>query len=381
MTSRSLALDTLHRFLPRVPRYAAERNFDRVGHEEVSRLSRWIRYRVVSEEECVRAVLSAHSFPIAEKFVQELMWRTYWKGWLELRPGVWADFERDLKSLREEFAERPSYVSAVRGETQLSFFNDWVSELVTTGYLHNHTRMWFASVWIFTLRLPWQLGAEFMHRHLLDGDPASNTLSWRWVGGLQTKGKIYVARPDNIAKYSEGRWVPKESELNLNPEPLDDDTIGDARSLAELGCPPRVTPRCMVLHDDDLSADIVFGSSSKGIRFCAIGSDETQRSALVNEFLSQVRGDALARTGAELFSTTEQIARWMNQAGETLIHAMLPRCGRETPLLEGVRSGLRQRGLDLVFLRREWDERYFPLAKAGYFPFWSSVKKALSRGT
>ena len=105
------------------------------------------------------------------------------------------------------------YRSALAAQTHLPFFNEWVSELETTGYLHNHTRMWFASVWIFTLKLPWQLGALHMYRHLLDGDPASNTLSWRWVAGLQTKGKSYLARPDNIEKYSEGRWRPKQGEL------------------------------------------------------------------------------------------------------------------------------------------------------------------------
>ena len=62
--------------------------------------------------------------------------------------------------------------------------------------------MWFASIWIFTFNLPWQLGANFFMENLLDGDPASNTLSWRWVAGLQTKGKHYLARKDNISKFS-----------------------------------------------------------------------------------------------------------------------------------------------------------------------------------
>jgi deoxyribodipyrimidine photo-lyase len=80
-------------------------------------------------------------------------------------------------------------------------FDDWAQELVATGYLHNHARMWFASIWIFTLRLPWELGADFFLRHLIDGDPASNTLSWRWVGGLHTPGKTYLATADNIAEH------------------------------------------------------------------------------------------------------------------------------------------------------------------------------------
>ena len=94
------------------------------------------------------------------------------------------------------------YEKAIEGRTELTFFNDWVDEIKKNGYLHNHVRMWFASIWIFTLNLPWQLGANFFMEHLLDGDPASNTLSWRWVAGIQTKGKNYLARKSNITKYS-----------------------------------------------------------------------------------------------------------------------------------------------------------------------------------
>ncbi|MCK7502530.1 MAG: hypothetical protein MZW92_81430 [Comamonadaceae bacterium] len=85
--------------------------------------------------------------------------------------------------------------------------------------LHNHARLWFASLWIFTLELPWALGADFFLRHLLDGDPASNTLSWRWVVGLQTPGKIYLARADNIARFTAGRF-PAVTGLATAARPL-----------------------------------------------------------------------------------------------------------------------------------------------------------------
>ena len=76
--------------------------------------------------------------------------------------------------------------------------------------------MWFASIWIFTLELPWQLGARFFLEHLADGDAASNTLSWRWVAGLQTKGKRYEASSYNIETYTKGRF--KETLVNENPK-------------------------------------------------------------------------------------------------------------------------------------------------------------------
>ena len=95
------------------------------------------------------------------------------------------------------------------GATGIDCFDAWARELVATGYLHNHARMWFASIWIFTLRLPWELGADFFLRHLIDGDPASNTLSWRWVAGLQTAGKTYLATAENIARFTGGRFAPQ----------------------------------------------------------------------------------------------------------------------------------------------------------------------------
>ena len=66
--------------------------------------------------------------------------------------------------------------------------------------------MWFASIWIFTLELPWQLGAEFFMQHLYDGDSASNTLGWRWVAGIQTQGKHYLASEWNIKKFTNNRF-------------------------------------------------------------------------------------------------------------------------------------------------------------------------------
>ena len=84
---------------------------------------------------------------------------------------------------------RRAFEGAVTGSTGIDGFDDWARELTHTGWLHNHARMWFAFIWIFTLELPWALGADFFLRHLVDGDPASNTLSWRWVAGLYTRAK------------------------------------------------------------------------------------------------------------------------------------------------------------------------------------------------
>jgi deoxyribodipyrimidine photo-lyase len=81
--------------------------------------------------------------------------------------------------------------------------------------------MWFASIWIFTLGLPWRIGADFFYRHLLDGDAASNTLSWRWVAGLHTRGKAYAAESWNIEKFTGGRFNTAIYEMRSDIESLD----------------------------------------------------------------------------------------------------------------------------------------------------------------
>ena len=243
--THTAALTRLQRFIPKAGRdYASNRNYDGTAH--VSTLSPYLRHRIITEEEVLRATLARHSPQAAEKFIQEVYWRTYWKGWLEQRPAVWTAYRADLHAalnrVQSESGLRQEWAAACSGETGIDCFDHWARELVQTGYLHNHARMWFASIWIFTRRLPWTLGADFFTRHLLDGDPASNTLSWRWVGGLQTVGKTYLARPDNIAKYTNGQFEPK----------------GLATFAAPLEGPPH-PPRGPLPTSDQIRADARLG--------------------------------------------------------------------------------------------------------------------------
>jgi len=210
--TRSAGLDRLGRFLPRAAHdYAKTRGHDTGDSEDsprrnVSQLSPWLHAGLLSEAEVCDAVLGEHSLEAADSFISEVFWRIYFKGYLEQRPSIWRAFceERDEAFARIEgnAGLRTAYEKACAGQTGIEAFDHWARELSETGYLHNHARMWFASIWIFTLKLDWHLGADLFLRHLIDGDAASNTLSWRWVGGLHTKGKTYLARPDNIARYT-----------------------------------------------------------------------------------------------------------------------------------------------------------------------------------
>ena len=203
--------------------YSKLRNFD-FGPDKrtnISCLSPYITHGILTELEVMKLSLKKHSFVKIEKFIQEVLWRVYWKGWLELRPNVWTDYIIELNKLKQEFKDNKDYLNAIEGKTNIECFNTWVNELKNHNYLHNHARMWFASIWIFTLGLPWQLGAEFFMKYLFDGDSASNTLGWRWVAGVQTKGKNYVASEWNIKKFTNNRF--SNIKLNENPVPITDD--------------------------------------------------------------------------------------------------------------------------------------------------------------
>jgi hypothetical protein len=222
--SRTFAEELMNKFIENnLVNYSKLRNFD-YGPDKrsnVSCLSPYVTHGVISEVELIKKSLNKYSFVKNEKFIQEIMWRTFWKGWMELRPDVWTDYLLELNQIKDKYKNDQDYKKAVEGSTEIQCFNEWVGELKENNYLHNHARMWFASIWIFTLELPWQLGAEFFMQHLYDGDPASNTLGWRWVAGIQTQGKNYLASEWNIKKFTDNRFKNIKLKENASPKKVE----------------------------------------------------------------------------------------------------------------------------------------------------------------
>lgn len=223
--TREAGLKRLKEFAPLAGEtYSNERNFDfsSTKKNSVSALSPWIKHRLITEEEVLIEILKYHSPHSAMKFIQEVFWRGYFKGWLEQHPTVWSHHNEKLikeyTKLENNKFIKENYMSAINGETGIECFDFWCEQLKSTGYLHNHVRMWFASIWVFTLKLPMELGADFFMLHLIDADAASNTLSWRWVSGLHTKGKAYAARASNIEKFTNGQFNPSGQLVeDINP--------------------------------------------------------------------------------------------------------------------------------------------------------------------
>ena len=228
--------------------YSSQRNYDfgPKSRENISNLSKYISHRIINEYDLIREILSEYNLQKVDKFIQEVFWRVYWKGWLEHRPQVWRDFVDSDPTYSED-----EYKKAINGETGIECFDDWVKELKTENYLHNHTRMWFASIWIFTLNLPWELGARFFMKHLFDGDAASNTLSWRWVAGIQTQGKNYLARESNIRKFTNQRYM--NTSLNENALPLENYKVYSPQEIRNLHTEQKY--KNLVLFDSDLNVN------------------------------------------------------------------------------------------------------------------------------
>ena len=129
--SRTFALKRFDDFIEKnLLEYAKLRNFDFgiQNKKNISCLSPYVSHGIINETEIISKVLKKHLFNKSEKFIQEIMWRIYWKGWLELRPGVWDDYLINLKTHREKYKNDKNYLNAIEGNTNIQCFDDWVKE-------------------------------------------------------------------------------------------------------------------------------------------------------------------------------------------------------------------------------------------------------------
>ena len=384
-------------FTPRMgQRYANGRNTDHGpgAHKAVSVLSPYIRRRLVLESDAVVAALAAHGPEDAEKFVQEVIWRGYFKGWLERRPQVWdsyrAGLEGDLAALDRDRRLRRDVDRAMNGQTGLACFDAWATELVETGYLHNHARMWFASIWIFTLGLPWRLGADFFYRHLLDGDAASNTLGWRWAAGLHTRGKPYPADAQNITTFTAGRFTPRRSDLaevTQGLEATEPDGLPPLLPLRQITAPQPGQPTVLLITDEDCRVED-FDLAALDIRSVATLQASHLRSPLavsdlVLQFEDGALADAALRAGfaatAMRANDPADLAKWAKAAGATQIATPYITRGPLGDWLDQAAPSLAQHGITLCEWRRDWDSAIWPHATAGFFKVKQNIPRILEQ--
>lgn len=409
--SRAQGLEQLEAFISKAGRaYQTHRNTDlgpgRHGH--VSLLSPYLRHRLIDETEVLSQVLAEHSQSEAFKFVQEVFWRSYWKGWLEQRSLLWPEYQQQLPGIlqRQTQNRRQSddYNAAVNGATHIPLFNEWCEELVRTGYLHNHARMWFASIWIFTLKLPWQLGADFFVRHLMDGDPASNTLGWRWVAGLHTAGKSYLATAKNIKTCAQARLAGRsDQELGLTklatstfnlPEHLS----AKALQKTEIRWPAPETAdpagyqanhgrTALLLTEEDLTwmpsqqpqGIVALSASPRSV--IASCSDVVRHftESAIHDGLQRFTGHyaSLGLPCAESALDDEALVRWLvEQRMDAVVCAYAP-MGPTRLRLRALRGQLACKGISMRMQMRDYDRLVWPHASRGFFQLGKRIPEFL----
>ena len=390
--TREEALDRLEEFLPHCGRYAERRNHLEPGHENVSRLSPALRLRTLLEREVCERVEGAYPASQVEKFLQEVYWRLYWKGWLEMRPEVWTNFRERRSVFPRSILDRAALLE--QGESGVAIMDSFARELVETGYLHNHARMWFASFWIHGARLPWELGADFFLRHLLDGDAASNTLSWRWVAGLHTPGKSYLVRRSNLERYCPPELLETHSagleELErIEPWQPDGGSFlnPDRRNLTNAELDPQALEGRwgLWIHEDDLSPErselaahqpacIYVASPREGENSLA---DPEQKLARREPAFVDARERARNHFTVEAeHGPTAGLAEWAAREHLDTVVALQPFVGPVADQLPDIRHGLEEAGSRLYLFRRQSDASVMRFATAGFFGFWKKCLKA-----
>ena len=374
VASRATAIEKLNQFAEKnLFEYSRLRNFDYGpnNRSNISCLSPYITHGVISEFEIIKKSLSKFSFSKNEKFIQEVLWRTYWKGWLELRPNVWTDYLNELKKIREEFKDSTNYKNAIDGNTNIECFNEWVNELKENNYLHNHARMWFASIWIFTLDLPWQLGAEFFMKHLYDGDAAANTLGWRWVAGIQTQGKNYLASEWNIKKFTNNRF--NNIKLNENALPIVSNKTYSA-SKPEFDNPQNFEEKNLLIFENNLSFEISDFKDQKFKKIFLISNKNENRTIELSEklmkFKSQLIEDQKKRLEEKSIDTEIINLSEIQNINETS-YGLYPTVGEN---LDYIKTN----NLKIEFLYRKLDQFSWQYCNKGFFNFKNYIPKIIT---
>jgi hypothetical protein len=371
--SRAKALNQLNNFVDNnLAEYSKLRNFD-FGPENksnISCLSPYITHGIINEKEVIQKALSKFSFSKNEKFIQEVLWRTYWKGWLELRPNVWTDYLVELNQIKNEFQNNQNYLNAIEGKTNIDCFNEWVKELKENNYLHNHTRMWFASVWIFTLELPWQLGAEFFMQHLYDGDAASNTLGWRWVAGIQTQGKHYLATEWNIKKFTNNRF--QNIKLNENAPPKISEKSYQIIKQ-DFNNPQNIEEKNLLIFENNLSFEITDFKENNFKNIYLVSNKNENRTIKLSEKLVKFK--------SHLIEDQEQ--RLKNQSIDCQVVDIseltkIENCYGLYPTVGENLDFLNSNNLKIDFLYRNLDQLAWQYCNKGFFNFKNYIPKIVS---
>ena len=311
----------------------------------VTRLSPYLTHGLLSLPEVFAAVHVRHPLDARHKLVFELGWRAYYRHvWAHLGDGIQQSLHAGL--LPEEAYQTGMPADVLEARTGVAAIDLAVRELYATGYLHNHARMWLASYVVHLRKVHWHTAAQWMLAHLLDGDVASNHLSWQWVAGTGSS-KPYLFNADNVAKYAPAPWHSPGTVIDTSYEALDrmarSSTAANPRldhHRAEAGLPQ---PEVMVAPADDRwsapEPTAVAGRDvwllhpwSLGATPQGMGAD-----AVVMQEDCVVQDDGRVRV-----QTAAQPGQWIRRSGEDVMRGavVLPQGTRLNPAALGLAASI-----------------------------------------
>ena len=283
--TRQAALDRLNAVRP--SDYARSRN---AIEGAVTGLSPYITHGLISLPEVLAGVTAKHSLDVQHKFVFELGWREYFRH-------VWAfRGEEIFESLREGLLPKTSYSALLpedirQADTGVPVIDMAVRTLYATGYLHNHARMWLASYVVHVRKVEWRIAADWLYGHLLDGDLASNHLSWQWVAGTGSS-KPYVFNAENVMKFAPASarpaWDCTGTVIDKSYEALDDFARNRAGVGAEPGAHEKVAEPPLSGHFYDANSTLAHVNSAQA----AIKNIANKKLELVHPWALSQRLDA-----------------------------------------------------------------------------------------
>ena len=250
--------------------------------------------------------------------------------------------------------------------------------------------MWFASIWIFTLRLPWQLGADFFYNHLLDGDPASNTLGWRWVAGLQTAGKTYLATESNIRKNAAQRLktIP-DSERGLERLATQTFEIEDSLTIEEKApsssrfvdlSPVGIEENDAVLVTvEDLSTQWL---DRAGNHVAIFEKTDGRHSEIKKKFRQEAieevkyriaENSSVGIENIKIFESAHEISSWMEEQGLNDLHSSYIPTGEIRSSLAELPTMLESSGHCYYEHLNDYDRTVWPHCRKGFFQLGKSI--------
>ncbi|MDM7457022.1 MAG: FAD-binding domain-containing protein [Tepidimonas sp.] len=204
----------------------------------VTRLSPYLTHGLLDLAEVVASLRKRHHLPLTHKLVQELGWRAYFQhSWRHRGAAIFDDLHPGPLPAAAYARELPADLR--RGATGVPVIDQAVRTLYASGYLHNHARMWLASYTVHVRKVHWRAGADWMFAHLLDGDLASNHLSWQWVAGTGS-AKPYLFNAENVARYAPPAWHSPGTVIDTTYAVLDALAHSPQRRGAEPGAHPAV---------------------------------------------------------------------------------------------------------------------------------------------